>query len=308
MKYLKIKYALLIAILVLHYQFAYQQTKVNVLTKKVEKEFTYNLTKDKIIINAEKANISVKNWGNKNVRINLNLITKNSDIDLAREELSYLKYTMDKTGKEIRIKNYILLESNIEKLQSIVQVNYEVCIPDSVKISIHNKFGNILFENINASVEMFVEYCDIKLSNVSGSLNAEINIGELECKNTNLNAKINTRYSEVFFENNIGNYLLNSNYGSITIFPSDEVSELDINSISTEIILINKNCMEMNLTLEAIYATISISENCYLKDLKYLQKNNTGFQFKNKNELIYYISDNYPSINISSRFGNLKMN
>jgi len=160
---MKIKYILSILFVLLNFKLAFQQNKVNVVTRKVVKEFKFNSLNEKIIIDAEKATILIKSWDNLNVKVKLNLKTKNTDVELARKELNYLKYNANKRGKEILVKNNILLSSNIEKLSSKVEVEYEIWIPDNVKMVISNKFGNILLENVKASIESYVEYCDIKL-------------------------------------------------------------------------------------------------------------------------------------------------
>ena len=78
-------------VLFLFFGNAYSQNRVNVLTKKIEYSFPYKLD-DEIKISAIKADINLYGWDKNEVKITAHFISKNNDVEKAKEELKYIKY------------------------------------------------------------------------------------------------------------------------------------------------------------------------------------------------------------------------
>ncbi|MBN2520899.1 MAG: hypothetical protein JXB17_10370 [Bacteroidales bacterium] len=304
-KYLSILKIIVIITLIYFPRTIVSQNKVQVVTRIVEKELIYN--KENILINTEKAKLNINGWDKNLVAVGLKIHSKNVDKEIARKELDYMKYSIVSQNSQIIIHNSILLSNNIEPLLSNISVEYEIWVPNGVKIFINNKFGSGCITNLNAKIEAYLEYCDMDIKNMQGQLKLNIKIGDLTIKHSNIKTKIETNYSEVNMDNISGNYYLKTNYGSINIIP-DLLFDLTIEADKTDIFFINSNCDEFNLELETTFGKINFNRECYIKNKSKIIIDNIGNYKQDKVELKYAEPFQQSNIKINSRFGNVTLN
>jgi phage gp45-like len=262
-KFFLLKYLMVVTLLFSEAP-AFMQTTLHVLTRHIEKEFDF-YPSDKLIVAAERGVVHIRKSNDGKVKINLRIVAKNQDQDVARKELDYIQYSMTKAGKEVVLTNSILLPSKIksEDISSIIRAEYEIFIPDKSNISIKNSFGILQIHTLDVSMDADLEYCDISLSQITGNIKLEVNVGDIQCMNSLVNATFNTNYANISLNNVSGNLTLTTQNGSLHANLNGNLSLLDIRANRTEIMLVNRECKPYKLSLKSDYALVNISQACY---------------------------------------------
>lgn len=283
------------------------QNTVHVITRKIEKEIEFKQG-NKLIVNGEKASIKIKEWEYDKLHITLKLIAKNKDKAIARKELDFLIYNIVENKNEVRLKNYLLFDDDLEELTSTFKAEYEIYIPANSIVSLTNKFGNVTIENIQATIDADIEYCDLYLSGVKGRLKLYSNIGDITFNNSNIEAKIEAKYTDFNLNNISGNYVFKTSYGKLNTMSALNISKLNIEAINTEILFINKECKGFNIFLENTYGDIQLLNDCYIKNVKAIIENNLDNPSGKDKVFNYNLEGNYPIIKIKSKFGDIILN
>ncbi len=286
----------------------YSQETVHVITRKTEKEFAVQ-PKSRLTINAERGIIIIKSWNENNVKVTLKLVAKNKELETAREEVQYMQYTLTEGRNEIILKNVLLLPSKKEysELSSIIRAEYDIYIPDNMPVTIRNKFGSVTLRNLNATLNIDLEYSDLTLHDCNAELDLFINTGDLVCSRSELNATIETRYSQINFNQVKGDIKLIMMYGNIYISLSNDLT-MDLTANRTDVLLVNRECSEYKIKINGEYTPLRIQPDCYFKKAGLLKNS-----YENDVTDIPWILDYSPpgaksKLTIEARFGTINLN
>ena len=251
-----------------------------------------------ININSKKANIKITRWDRQEVWVKARIIFKNSDPDVARKELEYVRYNFLKTVPGINISNYFSLPPGTEKIQSVVTVEYQIFLPEKVTIvvnneygscyiedmeafvNLNNKYGNILLNGIKGQVRIFAALCDVRLNNFSGDFELYSSNSDISLKNINGHVKV---------ENKVGTIILE---------PGDNLDHLEVNSTHSEIDLVIRDISIFNYELLAKNSTIELDPA-----FRHFQ-----WQVNTKDHLVYLLENTNRLIEIFTIFNRIKLN
>lgn len=256
---------------------AYSQTEVNVLTKRISKNFQVN-PKDKIEINAIKANIRVLAQNRNDIKIEAKLISKNKDIEQARKEMEYIKCSITKSNRTVSLGNIFILPEKTSNVTSILQVVYTIYTPDNIDLIINNKYGNVNISGMHSELEMDLEYGEIMLENISGT-------GKIDSKFTTIKANILDGEYEFISENsqfklvNIeGSCTIKNTTGDIYLTPGLQLKNLSVRASFSNVVIKAKGFNDYNYNLNTKYAVIHLPEDQLMK--KYIiKKTDTRFEY-----------------------------
>ena len=286
----------------------YSQEPVNVVTRRIEKEFIIQ-QKDHININAERGIIKIKGWTEKKVRVTLKIVAKNKELETAREEVQHMNYILTQNRNEIILKNFLLLPARKEynEISSIIRAEYEIFIPVDMSISIQNTFGSVSIRNLNSFITANLEYSDLTLQNTNTQLDLFINTGDFVCSHSDLNAKIETRYSQINFHEVKGDIKLIMMYGNINISLNKELT-VNLFADRTDIMLINRDCFDYNYIISGEYTSLRFQPDCYFKNWSLL-----NLSYKDDMSItpwtLHYLSSSVESkLKIEARFGTIYLN
>jgi hypothetical protein len=285
----------------------HSQSTTNVVSRKIEKSFSIS-PKDKIYIQAEKGIIHLSQSQNNSLKVTLKLVVKNEDVAVAKKELEFIRYSLTQSGHEIRLQNYIMLSGKATELKSIVRAEYTIEVPLGSTLEIVNKFGLVEIENLAAAISSQVNYCDVHIDGLKGSLNLSIDMGDLVCKNSELKSEINTNFSEIQLENCTGSIDFKSKYGSINTILNSQLKRLKITSVKTNIVLINRMCQEYSFLVKAQFITVNFSKECYCMKAELIQQTGKGNSVDETQTIFYKPLGNLPLIEIEAKYGMLNLN
>lgn len=281
----------------------HSQTSTQVVTKEITR--TINADSRSVTINAEKADIFISESKDQNLYLKMKFISKHKNIDIAKEQIDFLHHVINVSKKEIFLHNYILIASG-EKLQANIKVQYFLQIPNNKKMYLKNTMGELKISKHTGFYDIKIKYGKLFIENSAGIMNAEIHIGDIFIKNSSFKSDINTSHSTCNFTNNIGEYILKTNLGTVNFELSSKISKLVLNSNGTDIILNNKYCSEFNFDIESNLGEININE-CFINNTKNIISD-TRTKSSNKKVFRYTNNGIRNYIKIINKFSNIYIN
>jgi hypothetical protein len=298
---------LLIGIFVNNQKIIAQQVD-KTITQKIEKKFEYD-GKGLITIDAERGNIHILGWKRNEVSVVLVLIAKNNNLDLAKKELSYMKYSLAKSRNNIFLNNRILLPDKIKdsEISSILKAEYEIYVPEQAIFQINNNFGSVSLKNVNGKISGYLHYSDLSLQAYCGNLNLSILIGDFNCTNSSITGEVKTQHSAISFADVTGKLNIETNYGNFKLAYGEKPADLVLNSNATEIFIENNKCHILDIQLNGSYCPLKINNRCYTPNKSLLQSSYQPVSEQKAWLLKYRPQVNSCKLRINASFGSLNL-
>jgi hypothetical protein len=239
------------------------QTKLQVVTKHIEKTFAQMPT---LQIEAEKADIDILVWDKAEFKINIELTAKNPDRQLAVADLELIKYVAEKIGNGIFLRNYLVLDNPKDKPSSNFKAKYSIRIPKETAVVIKNNFGKISIKGLTKKVEIKAEFCKIELEDLLGSLKIDTHYGEVSLKNISTKLMANIERSDLIISLLSGECKLTSSYGKIEVVSVKNLEKLMIDAQKTVISLNNVAFKNHDFRIETSHGELKVPPIFSLKE------------------------------------------
>ena len=260
------KYIYLILILLSSSLVTFTQEKVFVVTKTITRE--YDITNKNLIIQGEKADITLTNSLDDKVNIEIKLIAKSYIKEIAKRDLAVAKYRIEDLQNKLKIKNYFESEE-ISKVSSNLSVEYIIQIPENANIQIQNIYGDIYFDNTKVNGKVVNSFGAVTIENGSGKLDFDLSYAELKMINSRGNYTINSKSSKIVFDNISGNYTLKTLYGDLLVASMKNVDMLCLNGQRTKVDVSLPNIEDYSINMSTKRDNIIVPvelENKIIKD------------------------------------------
>jgi hypothetical protein len=166
------------------------------------------------------------------------------------------KLEIDKNIEDQTILFKFEFDDNQESIK-MVKVNYEIKVPQDLKLDIVNYKGKLQVGNINSDIKLSNSYAPTIVNNINGKVDIKARFGDLELERVTGETVIENSFNKTFINNVDNNVILKSSYGAI-----------DIENISGDLNLDTKfggvNLLNINgdLTLDSQYS------GCFVKTVK----------------------------------------
>ncbi|WP_185154326.1 DUF4097 family beta strand repeat-containing protein [Fulvivirga sp. M361] len=268
------------------------QIQVKVITKTIERSFDYQAG-DALLIRGEKSSIAVNTWEKNAVKVTLKLIAKAVLSEVARKELEYQKYTMNKRKNIINLANQLEFPNNVKELQAILLVEYEIWVPASIQLTINNEYGNIDISGIYGKHIVTNKFGNITLNHVGGTGKIESYFGDFTSKNFSGNHTLDFNKTKTTIDHLSGILSINSRLGDITISNVQRQAALNIEADKSDINLeVLANWDEFQIKLKSNFGKIKVPHHL---TGKMDQKNNVSSW--------RYLGNGKSRINAETSFG-----
>ena len=286
---------LLILLSVLMFHGLTAQEVVQVVTKIIEKDFSYQ---DGYEVNVEgqKADIFVETWAKNEIAVRLEISAKHPDLDIAEADLETVNFVAQRIKNKIYLRNYRF--GGDVKTASILTVTYHITLPEDCPVYVKNYFGTANISNLTNRLRIFGEYSQIDIDNVKGILDISTRFGDIVGEKIDGNVTINARRSDVTLYEIAGHYQINSQYGILKLQPTSGLLALNISAEKSEVYLYGDDPEKFGYTLTATHGDISTPQNLRLislEDTPEVKK----IQIQPKSQEVY------PTITVSVTFGNV---
>ena len=215
------------------YSMVFPQQKIYVVTKTIIREYETG-TIPELKIKGEKADIAIKGWKNKTVKIEAQLISRNPKKEKAEQDLRFIKYNLDKSGKIINLSNSFISNKNAQ-ISSNLSVKFNVWIPDNSLVQIENLYGDVHLENLSFQGSVQNSFGEVRINGLKGQANLNLYYADTKIDNTDAVITCKTVNSELNLFNISGDYEISSNYGSIRIVAGEHLNRIHVQSSRTEI-------------------------------------------------------------------------
>lgn len=143
-----------------------------VLTKKEHKEFS--ITNDsKLLIDNRFGLVSIENWGQNSISIDVEITVEHSSRDRAERMLSAIQITLEQQGNEIRGITQIdekLLKSfgnfNFGSSTKGLKIDYRIKMPSHVDVNLKNKYGDMFIDELTGHSNINIKYGNLKANRI----------------------------------------------------------------------------------------------------------------------------------------------
>jgi hypothetical protein len=231
------------------------------------------------------------------VWVKIKIAFKNQDPDIARKELEYSRFNFMKTVSGINISNYFSLPSETKKIQSIVNVDYQIYLPEKVTLVINNEYGSCSINNLNAFLNLNNKYGDIVLNTVKGHIRVFATLCDIQMNDFFGNFELFASNSNLTLKNINGSVTVNNKVGTMIFEPGEELDYLKVTSSYSEIDILIKDIYWFNYELTAKNSAIELGTNFQ----------QFPFQLKLKEKVVYRSKDTNRMIEILTSYNSIKL-
>lgn len=248
------------------------QTTLQVVTKVMENTFPYK-NGTEVNIEGEKAEIKVETWNRSEVKVLVELISKNTDKKTAQSDLDLMVYSTEQAGKNLYFRNYLSTAKGGKKPSSDLKAIYTITLPADCPVYLKNNYGLAQVSNLSRSLKVNSQFSKINMENVSGLIGIDTRFGDIEGSDIEGNVTINSRRSDITLHDIKGTWNINSQYGTMKFFtnPSPELLTMNINAEKSDVYFFDPKPNYYGYTLTAHYGNITVPN-----DLKFNYLQNTS--------------------------------
>jgi hypothetical protein len=271
------------------------QTTLQVVSKNVDKSMDFKMG-NSLEINVEKADLTVKSWASPQVKIQVELLAKHPQLETAKRDLNTLKFVTETIGKTIYIRNYVAIDKGKEKPTSDLRAIITVWLPAETPITIKNSFGKTNVQQFNGRVDLTLEFCKTKLSQLKGETLVNARFGDVEADNINNKLTITSNRANLNLKLLRGVTLINATYGKIIVEADRSLTALTVNADKADVDITNPRNAAINYFLSADYGSISTPKSL---NFNYLENS------KNKKRLNLQTTASASKVAISTSFGSI---
>lgn len=276
------------------FQEIYAQTKVEVLTKTVEKRFGY-VAGNTIKVVGESARINITGWERSEVKVVFKLIAKGLTKSDAARELDYQKYLIENFNKEHVIKNFLLIPNELKELKTIQETEMMIFVPKDAILNVENKYGETSLNNLDRELRVVSEYGYTDLSQVNGDITVESNFGDLLISNASGEMKLILHLTKTTIDQFKGVGNVKSNLGDLRIKKPNSSTSLRVNSTKSDVKLELESIENFSWYIKSKYGEL-IAPSTFLR-----------YNESKTNVKLEYGAHDKPLLNITTDFGTIEI-
>ncbi len=272
-----------------------QQSTLQVVTKNITRTIDFKEGFE-LSIDGEKADVQIDTWDKEQVKVVIDLIAKNENLDIAKKDLESMQHNIEVVGKKIFVRNYRAVSKGKKKTGSIFKAIYVITIPEDCPVDLRNHFGKANITGLTEGLDVKSEFCEIQLENIKGSIGVETRFGDLEGTELNGPMRIEAVRSDITLTKLTGPVDIRAKYGKIKIDANNSLLDLNIIGEKTDIVFLNAAQDSYSFDLTANYGNVDVPSNM-------------DFSFTEKSSSLYKAELNIPKqegmVSIQTSFGNI---
>ncbi|MDZ4683350.1 MAG: hypothetical protein SH848_18985 [Saprospiraceae bacterium] len=275
-----------------------QTIKVQVITKKIEKNFHYKEGYE-VNIEGEKAEVNIQTWEKKEIQVVMELIAKHPDKAVAERDLELMKHLAQRVKNKIYLRNYL---SSVEgkgksEPEAYLSVKYTITLPGECPVYLKNIFGAANISSLTNRLRVNSEFSRIGLQNLKGSVEIKTRFGDLIGQNLDGWFNIQSRRSDLTLQNISGRFNIQAQYGTIRLFANDDLADLRLDAEKSEVWFYHPNPQFVGYSLSARGSEVNLPSRI---DAHWLALDNGERKITFSPNREYY-----PKVSIRITFGNL---
>jgi hypothetical protein len=272
------------------------QSKVQVVTKTVERTFAYHAG-ETIFLQGEKSSIHVFGWNSNEVKVVLRLIAKAPTGETAREALEYQRYILEKKKHTLHLKNYFVTPRGQPAIRAILLAEYEIWVPREAILKVVNAYGNTVISNKNGETSVDARYGNISLDQVHGKGTYKNYFGDFTAKNIGGQIMARFNHTKTSVQGLSGSALFHNTLGDMSLSGLAAIQSLKIVAAKADISLTMTGTRNHRYLFTAEFGDITLAQS-----FKVLPVSTPGGSASWQ-----YGGGSLPEINVKTTFGNITL-
>lgn len=193
-----------------------QGEPLHLITKRLEKSFTYQEGYE-LNIEGEKAEVIIETWDQPEIAITLELTAKHPNKATAQADVEKIQYLAKRIKNKIYLRNYIRLTEGEPEPASQLRARYLITLPEECPVYLKNYFGTADVRNLSNRFRFFGEFTKVGLENMQGRMDLQTRFGDITGQQLNGQVDIQARRSNILLEDIQGQLNVRSQYGDVSI-------------------------------------------------------------------------------------------
>ncbi len=193
------------------------QSKIQVVSRSINRTFTYS-AETVIQVNGEKAQIKVRPSLNKQINLVITLVAKNPSLHEAEADVKFCNYTISESDGKIIIGNNFDVKKGYKEISSNLSARIELEIPGTLSLNIRNIYGTTDLKDIPGNINIKSDFGQLTLENISGyGLEIYSKYGDISGSQINTHTLIKAQNTDVIIKDVNKILAIFNQYGKIEI-------------------------------------------------------------------------------------------
>ena len=274
---------------------ALAQTTLQVVSKNIEKSVPWKPGME-LIVNGEKADITVVPTDSAYISISAELSAKHPNLDTAQTDVNTWQFIVTTVGKKIYLRAYVGVLAGKRVPASNMKAQILIKVPKNCPVNLSNRFGRARLEQLNGAVVLSGYFCRFDLQELAGELHIESEHGSVEGRDLKGLVDIRGKRAELILQRTSGDCAIQSEYGTVQFSTDQQTGNVRIAGQMTDVTLHAPDSITHNYHLKTHYGDLQVPDRFDVSGSSDSERNAT---FKTKNDR--------PTIDIETSFGHIKI-
>ena len=274
---------------------ALAQTTLQVVSKNFEKTVPWKPGME-LIVNGEKADITVIPTDSSFISISAELSAKHPNIDTAQTDVNIWQFIVSTVGKKIYLRTYVGVPVGKRAPVSNMKAQILIKVPKECPVNLSNRFGRARLEQLNGAVVLSGYFCRFDLQELAGELRIESEHGSVEARDLKGLLDFKGKRAELTLHSTSGDCTIEAEYGTVQLSTDQQTGNVQIAGQMTDVTLNSTDSLTHNYRLKTRYGDMQVPDRF---DKSGSTDNERKATFQTKNER--------PTINVETSFGHIKI-
>ena len=240
-------------------QVGFGQQKLQVITQTITESFSHTMG-DKLILEGEKADITIVGTDDSSIEVLLKLKSKALSKEVAEQELSQIRYVAEKRDREVRLKNYFVLPKGRKQFDALLSASFEVRIPKTMDVEVISRYGNLSISALSSQLTVDTKFSQGLLANLNVEGSYTGYFGDLHVQDISGDFKLDLKHVKTDMEGISGRLDIVSSLGDIEIAEIDRLEFLKVLGVKSDILIREAKRSSYFYDLKAEYGKIYFDE------------------------------------------------
>lgn len=253
------KYSFLLLICCVCTAWAQAQKKIQVAVRTVTQEIAIK-PGNRLIVIGEKSQIKIVGWDKNTIGLELKLIAKHPEKDVAVTDLTQNHYEVTNGEKTVTVRNFFGSTEKFVSVRSNLSAGYVIHVPQDIIVDVRNTYGSISIEHSKSSIEVTGKLSSIDIRQTEGEISIVSHYGDITLNQAQGVLKIDSHQSNISINQFSGTVDIKNEYGKVDLIVNDLTKSIKAESRSSAINLFVKDFKNQRYSINTTIGDIRVPE------------------------------------------------
>jgi len=211
------------------------QAEWKTVSKKMEQVFPFQKALT-LNVDGEKAEVKVQTWEKPLVRVQLEMLARHPDRDIAARDLEKVIFSAQQVKNQLYVRNYI--EESEANIKAHIRVIYLIFVPPTCPVYLRNHYGSAQVRDLTGDLRIHSRFSQIGLDNICGNMRVETIFGDVFANDLHGDLYLNARRSDMILQNIFGHVDILAEFGVLRLQLDDVPKSLNLVASQSEVYLL----------------------------------------------------------------------